>query len=323
MQTSTPLQFGDLSITDGHGVDDTESPEAEVAQAKAEYNDAWSRFRELSKSFKNSCEGDAPWTNLPMVTDPRLITRPRNNSLDYQPKVFFVPEKGYLDWIERDGLTHYFHWRRENERIAPQSAKGQYLFWEAWICHRCGKPENKPRKTARQVIRQSQKVGCQAKLYVHKLMTGTVIDPAYETKRHQELVRLTYYFKHEGHVLGDGNDFKYLRISSRMKNKIWDLIDAGLDLRHIRENLMALSGDFWRQLEDQAITRGNFVTSEDVLSLVRSYWELKAERHPTIIISLCLWMVHLESQGFFVFRAQNQRKVEKLDSTGHKSAVGS
>ncbi|KAG0360703.1 hypothetical protein BGZ54_009417, partial [Gamsiella multidivaricata] len=53
------LQFGNLSITDDHGADDPDGPEPEAIQAKAEYNDAWSRFRELSESLKNTCEGDA------------------------------------------------------------------------------------------------------------------------------------------------------------------------------------------------------------------------------------------------------------------------
>ncbi|KAG0241899.1 hypothetical protein BG011_003424, partial [Mortierella polycephala] len=154
------------------------------------------------------------------------------------------------------------------------------------------------------------------------LKAGSDVDPAYEAKRHQELVRLTYYYKHQGHILGNGDDFQYLRISSRMKNKIWDLIDAGLDVRHIRSNLMASSGDFRRQLENKTINRDDFITSEDVLSVVRSYWEKKAERHRTVVTSLCMWMDHLKSQGFFVFRAQNQRTVERLDAKGYRSTVG-
>ncbi|KAF9184094.1 hypothetical protein BGZ50_003900 [Haplosporangium sp. Z 11] len=129
-------------------------------------------------------------------------------------------EKDYLSWIERDGMAHYFHWGRENEHVIPQSENSKYLFWETWVRHRCGKPENKPRKTTKELHRHSQKVGCRAELYVHKLKAGSDVDPAYETKRRQELVLLTYYYKHQDHVLGDGDDFQYLRISSRMKNKI-------------------------------------------------------------------------------------------------------
>ncbi|KAG0247573.1 hypothetical protein BG011_001272, partial [Mortierella polycephala] len=151
------------------------------------------------------------------------------------------------------------------------------------MCHRCGKPENKPRKTAKELIRHSQKIGCRAKVYVHKLKAGSDVDLAYETKWRQGLVRLTYYHKHQGHVLGDGDDFQYLRINSKMENKIWDLVDAGLDVRYIRSNLMTSSGDLWRQLENKTINRDDFITSEDVLSVVRSYWEKKAERHRTIV----------------------------------------
>ncbi|KAF9176592.1 hypothetical protein BGZ50_000272, partial [Haplosporangium sp. Z 11] len=168
------LCFEIRAIKDGEEVDDIDmeriKEEAGAAQVKAEYNEAWKRFRDLSEDLKDRCRGDTPWIKLPM-------------------------------------------------------------------------PEDKPRKTAKELIRHSQKVGCRAKLYVHKLKAGSDVEPAYEAKRRQKLVRLTHYYKHQGHVLGDGNDFQYLRISSRMNNKIWDLTDAGLDVRHIRSNLMASSGD--------------------------------------------------------------------------------
>ncbi|KAF9176528.1 hypothetical protein BGZ51_000414, partial [Haplosporangium sp. Z 767] len=107
------LCFENRAIKDDEEVDDIDmekaEEEAEAAQVKAEYNEAWKRFRDLSEDLMDRCRGDAPWVKLPMVTHPRLIMRSHDNKLDYQPKIVFVEEKDYLSWIERDGMAHYFH----------------------------------------------------------------------------------------------------------------------------------------------------------------------------------------------------------------------
>jgi len=43
-----------LSSTDKNDMDDLDSPDTEAFQLKADYNDIWSRYRELSESLKHS-----------------------------------------------------------------------------------------------------------------------------------------------------------------------------------------------------------------------------------------------------------------------------
>lgn len=72
-----------LSTTDKNDMDNFDNPDTEASQIKADYNDAWSGYRELSEDLKHSWAGDAPWIKLPMVTHPRFQMRSRNDQLNY------------------------------------------------------------------------------------------------------------------------------------------------------------------------------------------------------------------------------------------------
>ncbi|ORY90954.1 hypothetical protein BCR41DRAFT_18628 [Lobosporangium transversale] len=64
-------------------------------------------------------------------------------------------------------------------------------------------------KKRRRVFKKSQKVGCRAKLLVHNMKDDSG-DPELAMKEGKKQLRITYYYKHTGHVLGDPNDFQYL-----------------------------------------------------------------------------------------------------------------
>ncbi|KAF9399454.1 hypothetical protein BGZ76_007913, partial [Entomortierella beljakovae] len=84
--------------------------------------------------------------------------------------------------------------------------------------------EPKPIKT-RKKYKSPLKVGCQAKLIVHEMKD----DVGGESRQ----FRVTYYYKHTGHVLGHTNDFQHIKMTDSTRARIRHLVRLGLNTRRV------------------------------------------------------------------------------------------
>ncbi|KAF8978823.1 hypothetical protein BGZ46_006115 [Entomortierella lignicola] len=95
----------------------------------------------LSEQLQDAC-----WVDLLLVTDPFYLTH-RKTEVGYIPKVFFLDENVYQDWISRDRENHFFHWRLRSPR-KDLVATSDYEWSETWQYHRAGNPRCRPKKSA-------------------------------------------------------------------------------------------------------------------------------------------------------------------------------
>lgn len=320
LKTGSPLpedEFMARHTADVH--DDDQDPEEEYddeQELKDESSEIQKKlFESISQSLAQKLQGLAPWLDVPLITEPEpdnLAHRSQNSNVICQPRVFFLQERIYSDWIERDGMNHWFHWRKNKPREPKADGRSHFQWHEVYYCHRGGKPEMKPQDPnakRREVFKDKLKMGCCAALYVHKFRPG--VHPALNHKDGDKLVRITYYPEHN-HSLGDPTEFQHQRISDGLKERIRYYVSIGLGSRQIRERLTLPIEKLHDRLAMGTLTRDDFVTADDVGNVVNAYWKEKAELDKSIHKSLCSWMDRLASKNFFVFRAQDGEVVEKL-----------
>ncbi|KAF9962114.1 hypothetical protein BGZ65_009709 [Modicella reniformis] len=233
-----------------------------------EYNEMQAeRFGNISNTLAQKLKGSAAWLDVP------LMTEPEPPKITCEPKVFFLQEAIYKDWIERDGMNHWFDWRinKRNELPTTDSGRSPLLWFEVYYCHREGKPEkpklDDPDARRRQVYKDTLKIGSNATLYVHKFKPGIIHPALVDRKDPNALVRITYYPEHN-HTLGYVSEFYYQRISNTLRARIRYFVSLGLPNRQIRERL---TRPIW-ELHD-------FVTADDVANVVYDYWKHKAKLH--------------------------------------------
>ena len=274
------------------------------------------RFVGVSSALSDKLRGSAPWINdvLQEREPGYLIHKPKNARITCKPIVFFLSEAIYKDWIEHDGMNHWFRWRWNKKTPTPDEGKSSYLWWEVYHCHREGKPEQKLKKPdvkTREVFKEPLKIDCMATLYVHKFKPGS--HPALKGAKKQ--VRITYYPEHN-HTLGDTKEFQFQRISNTLKEKIQHFVELGLDNRHIREKLTRPISELHDRLTTGNLNRDDFVTADDVANVANEYWKGKAELDKSVHKSLCSWMDQLAGNGFFTLRVQGGKEVDKLENKG-------
>ncbi|KAH7046267.1 hypothetical protein BKA57DRAFT_494054 [Linnemannia elongata] len=167
-------------------------------------------------TLKARLAGEAPWLEgsipHPLVTLQTPYS-PRNVYFDYEPKIFYYSERAYEDWLEMDSSQHLFHWRQETSENCSEASP--YSYTQTWYCHCAGKPEIKKKtedRKRRQVFKSSKHMVCLARVYVHKFKDGHPPAPGYPPANASKRVRLIYYGRHTGHVLGDLEGFQHLRI---------------------------------------------------------------------------------------------------------------
>jgi hypothetical protein len=91
-------------------------------------------------TLRHSLDGHAPWLekSIPYPLVLRTDYSPKNMMFDYEPKIFYYPERTYRDWIELDGAQHLFIWNKETSEICSEAS--EYHSTETWYCHCSGKP---------------------------------------------------------------------------------------------------------------------------------------------------------------------------------------
>ncbi|KAF9404131.1 hypothetical protein BGZ76_007099, partial [Entomortierella beljakovae] len=116
--------------------------------------------------------------------------------------------------------------------------EGFHAFY-LYFCHREGccrkgqvkkRPDGAKEPKKREVYKPSPKVGCTSRLIVHD-MKDDQSDPEYPTKGGRKQLRITYYYKHTGHILGDVKEFQHLQVteSTRQEFEIWSVLVSALE----------------------------------------------------------------------------------------------
>ncbi|KAF9115933.1 hypothetical protein BGX30_006120 [Mortierella sp. GBA39] len=187
---------------------------------------------------------------------------------DYEPKIFYYPERTYEDWLELDNSQHLFHWWQETSEICSEASPFSYT--QTWYCHCAGKPEIKKKaedKKHRQVFKSSKHMGCLARVYIHKFKDGYPPASGYPPTNASKRVRLTYYGRHTGHVLGELEGFQHLRISQPVREAILSYLKLGLGKGAIKDKLTPHSDALHSRLSEGTLTRDDFVTVVDIANI--------------------------------------------------------
>ncbi|KAF9532718.1 hypothetical protein EC957_002377, partial [Mortierella hygrophila] len=132
-----------------------------------------------------------------------------------------------------------------------------------WYCHCAGKPEIKKKaedKKRCQVFKSSKHMGCLARVYIHKFKDGYPPASGYPPTNASKRVRLTYYGRHTGHVLGELEGFQHLRISQPVREAILSYLELGLGKGAIKDKLTPHSDALHSRLSEGTLTRDDFVT---------------------------------------------------------------
>ncbi|KAF9378395.1 hypothetical protein BGX21_002909 [Mortierella sp. AD011] len=279
------------------------------------------RFNDISYALTKRLEGYAPWIDIPLVREPKRFAY-QYVRLQYTPKVFYLQEGTYKDWIERDGINHWFHWCCTHNEFTAADGPSDYVWYQIWGCHRCGKPHvskapKDPNVKHREVYKGPCKIGCDAVLFVHKFkpsisLVGTV--------NVSKLVRITYYSLHN-HTLGNVDGFDHQSISNRLRERIRYYTSIGLSNPCIRKKLTLPIQELYRRFANGSLTRDDFIVADDIANEARRYWSEISEQDKVVYKSVCMWMTKLEEQGFFVFRAQDGVIVKSLER-GKSISVG-
>ncbi|KAF9348186.1 hypothetical protein BGX26_000382 [Mortierella sp. AD094] len=156
------------------------------AEEKAHRQMQANRFNDISDALAKRLVGDDPWIDIPLVKEPKSIAH-------HSKKLQYTPKRIYKDWIERDGMNHWFHWRCTHNEVTATGGPSDLVWYRIWACHRSGKPKilkdpEDPDVNHREVYKDSRKIGCNAVLYVHKFKP---LVPLIETKNASTLVRIT------------------------------------------------------------------------------------------------------------------------------------
>jgi len=144
----------------------------------AEVNAVYEKEPETLVTLKARLADDAPWVGISL---PYPIVESRRYSAkgDCPPKVFYYPERAYLNRIEMDGVKHLFHWR--NELYCDGSPESPYSYTQTWQCNCAGMPGIKSKKENvkhHNNFKTFKARGCQARIYVHIFKKGHPSDPA-------------------------------------------------------------------------------------------------------------------------------------------------
>lgn len=273
---------------------------------------------------------DCPWiVSTVDVTDEECFS----NKWSYKPRVFYVYQDEFLDWLQRDGDDHFFSWVYNTQTKSRPGPRGRSLFWTSthYVCHRSKKPlpvrEDAPdgslvmevdtnqsnNKKRRRIFKKGHRVGCEAKIIVYDMKeadddgpvnrgcadggNGQVISVA-----RRKRFKIAYFYRHTGHTLGDTADFQHLRISDDMRARIRTYVRLGLSTRRIREKLALPGSQAYIRLSKGTLLRDHLLTYEDVYNIYHRYWTAATQLHHDDITSMHMWIRKLAAEkNFFVF----------------------
>ncbi|KAF9915717.1 hypothetical protein BX616_005553 [Lobosporangium transversale] len=208
-----------------------------------------------------------------------------------------------------------------DERVfAKPDGRSKYFYFQTYECHRNHdsrgqnraqtalqdvpqdipqEPEQEQRqKKRRRVFKKSQKVGCTAKLIVHNMKDDSG-DPELAMKGGKKQLRITYYYRHTGHVLGDPNDFQYLTMSESTKTRIRNLVCLGLSTRGIIVKINLAGPQAYSHHKQGRVQRDSVLTYDDVYNIYYTHISALTKLSDNDMDSMKLWMSKLQQEKQF------------------------
>ncbi|GJJ78121.1 hypothetical protein EMPS_10480 [Entomortierella parvispora] len=99
------------------------------------------------------------WDSVPLVTDtavldsidPEIFDSPEGERVLVHPKVFFLDEAVYKDWLFRDGSSRFFRWTKKMRVSSEAQGRSEFDYYETWKCHRYRPPGSFKKKSRRPV----------------------------------------------------------------------------------------------------------------------------------------------------------------------------
>ncbi|KAF9898022.1 hypothetical protein BX616_004596, partial [Lobosporangium transversale] len=309
-----PSSIHPLSYPGTAGTDSSESPEP------SEGTDA--NVNEITTKLLSSQLHDYQWikSTVDDTTIKEIVNETRTNQYDYLPRVFYVDKEDFSTWLERDGRDHFFVWVMRKHYDNKPGGRSRFSYVETYECHHGHetRTENGPQKVSqgspqiisqdpgqesrekkkRRVLKPSQKAGCTAKLIVHNMKDDSE-DPEYATKGGRKQLRITYYFRHTGHTLGDVNDFQYLTMTESTKARIRNLIRLGLCTRGIIAKINLTGPQAYSLHKQGRLQRDHVLTYEDVYKIHHKYMCKLTKLSDNDMDSMRLWMSKLQQEKQF------------------------
>ncbi|KAG0006298.1 hypothetical protein BGZ79_003763 [Entomortierella chlamydospora] len=241
----------------------------------------------------------------------------KKEDYDYLPHVFYVDKEAFELWKDRDTSNHFFIWNKGNSeansgnKVNDDSStngedvdndKSKLNSFQLYFCHCAGHPRRKkvknqdqslelqpverpagelgerPAKKTWMVLKPSKKVGCKARLIVHDVKSDK---DEYASKGNRSQLRVVYFYKHTGHVLGSAEDFQHLKVTEGTKTRI-------------------------RNLHDHVLKY------EDVYNIYHKYSTEQSQLGKNDRESMRLWMDKLKDKGFTVFMLDYHIVVDRV-----------
>lgn len=150
--------------------------------------------------------------------------------------------------------------------------------------------EKKVRKK-RENLKPSPKVGCRAKLVVHKMKDDLVTG--------ESRLRVTYYYRHGGHVLGDTSEFQHLKPTVEFNARVRNLVRLGLSVRSIRTRIHAQVSKADTLFNQGGLQREHVPTYDDIYNIFNKYWSKQIQLDDDDLKSMHRWMERLEEVDKF------------------------
>lgn len=252
---------------------------------------------------------------------------------NYLPRVFYVDKEDFDLWKEKDGNDHFFKWITGNSRTKTPSSTANEVTHEGgrtqgsvskeinsfqlYFCHREGCPRKGQTKKhedecteikKRRVYKPSPKVGCVARLIVHDMKDDRG-DPDYANKGGRKQLRVIYFYKHTGHILGDVNDFQHLQITEGTRARIRNLVRLGLCTRKIISKINLTGSQANSLFKQGTLKPDHLLKFEDVYNIFYKHLAKETQLAKLDLVSMSLWMQRLRREKDFTIFTMDYYKI--------------
>ncbi|KAF9189780.1 hypothetical protein BGZ49_003774, partial [Haplosporangium sp. Z 27] len=304
----------------------------------------------LTRELLTAELADCPWiqSTLSMEVIQEIVDHLSiETKYDYLPRVFYVDKEDFDLWRAKDSDDHFFRWNKGNwrgkdddkapdeivheevddvidegvnevigrgaDRVVDEVARGgvdggvvneganrnisqEILSFHLYFCHRSGCPRNDKKKKEN----DGQEVGQDDR--------G---NPEYAVKGGRKQLRVTYYFRRTGHVLGDPDDFRHLKVIEDTRARIRNLVRLGLYTRRIVSKIN-LSGTQANSLYKQGKLKPDHILKyEDVYNILHKHYAKETQLAKVDLESMKLWTEKLrKDKNFTVFTMDYIKTVE-------------
>ncbi|KAF9903873.1 hypothetical protein BX616_001500, partial [Lobosporangium transversale] len=261
--------------------------------------EANAKINEVTTELLASQLQDYQWikSTVDDATIEGIVKETRTAQYDYCPRVFYVDKEDFDSWLERDGRDHFFAWMLRKHQDNKPGGRSKFFML---------KPTNTTVDMTHEA-KPSMKVGCTAKLIVHNMKDDSE-DPKYAIKNGRKQLRVMYFYKHTGHVLGNVDDFQYLTMTESTRARIRNLVRLGLCTRAIIAKVNLAGPQAYSLHKQGRLQHDHVLTYEDVYNIQHKYMSKLTKLSDDDMESMSLWMSKLHREKHFTVFTESSIK---------------